>query len=1044
VQFRILGPLEVELAGRPVEISGRRQQKLLALLLLHGDAGVANDWLIDALWDTPPQSATQQIHNAIGSLRRALSDVTTSAAIITTTTGYRMAVPPDSVDARRFQAKVQQARQAEAAGEPEQAVVLLTQALDLWRGSALAGLDGRHISGMAARLDEERLVAVELLASLRLRLGESDSLTSHLLQFVGDHPLRDSLRSSLMLALYHSGRQADALAVYEEGRRLLADDLGLDPSPLLRRVHQEILAGDEPPGIAPEAQFGTAEPVAVDAGSDRPRAPRSGRPARSTLPHRTRDFTGRAEEIATVLAEAGDSGSTLPLCMIDGMGGVGKTALAVHLAHCLAPQYPDGQYYIDLHGFSTGVDPLMPEAALDILLEVTGTPAEAIPASLPGKSARWRAELAGKRVVLVLDNAVGVDQVLPLIPATEGVFVLITSRRRFTGLDGTFPLPLDVLPRDDAVALFTEVAGPHRTSTQPGAVAAAVDLCGRLPLAIRIAAARLRQRTGWTIDDLVDRLRTYDTRVRFLSTQERSVVAVLALSYRYIEPTQQRLFRLLSLHPGADFDVAAVAALAELDVADAERFLDRLFDDNLVLHDRDDRFRLHDLVRDCAYGLLQEHDNVDGRRQALHRLLDYYLYAAKAWSRELAVGAFRFRPTITHRPRHVPPAESDQAGIALLGLEYRNLVVIAQYAATHGWHVHAWQLPCVLQPYLKLQNYAGVGVELFESALRAARTVGDRAGESAALTGLGLIYRERGPTSRAHNLFEQAIAISRERGDRYVETYQLGDLAVVQAHDDRLEKAYETLCIAREMATEPDSREAYSAIVNNLGTVCRDLGRYAEARQYFEEALVRHQRANAVLPAALALWNIGTLHELDRDYQTAIDQFEIVLRTSKPVGFALGEGFAAAALCASYRATGRFTLSLEHGRHALTLARRHALRELEADVLNALGELLFSTGDLESAVRMFAAARKCAHRYGYQRYAARALEGLAHVALARGDPAAARRHWHQSLALYSPDLADTLNCHIHLDAADFGAVTCRRCVVVAPAQAPLRRTGRGD
>jgi DNA-binding SARP family transcriptional activator/tetratricopeptide (TPR) repeat protein len=1040
-----LGPLEVESAGRPVRISGRRQQKLLALLLLHADAGVANDWLIDALWDMPPQSATQQIHNAIGSLRRALSDGTTGAAIVTTTTGYRMIVPPDSVDARRFQATVQQARQAEAAGELEQAVVLLTQALDLWRGPALTGLDGRHISGITARLDEERLVAVELLASLRLRLGDSASLTSHLLQLVGDHPLRDSLRSALMLALHSSGRQADALAVYEEGRRLLADDLGLDPSPQLRRVHQEILGAGEPPGITPQVRSGTSEPAAAGAGSDpRQPAPRSGRAARSTLPHRTRDFTGRAEEIATVLAEAGDSGSTLPLCMIDGMGGVGKTALAVHLAHCLARQYPDGQYYIDLHGFSTGVDPLTPDAALDILLEVTGTPAEAIPATLPGKSARWRAELAGKQVVLVLDNAVNVDQVLPLIPATEGVFVLITSRRRLTGLAGAFPLPLDVLPRDDAVALFTQVAGPRPTSIQPGAVATAVDLCGRLPLAIRIAAARLRQRTGWTVDDLVDRLRTYDTRVRFLSTQERSVVAVLALSYRYIEPAQQRVFRLLSLHPGADFDVPAVAALAELDIADAERFLDQLFDDNLVLHDRDDRFRLHDLVRDCAYGLLEEHDDVKTRRQAQHRLLDYYLHAAKVWSRDMAVGAFRFRPTITCRPRYVPPAESDQAGIALLGLEHRNLIVIAQYASTHGWHVHAWQLPCVLQPYLKLQNYAGAGVELFEAALRAARTVGDRAGESAALTGLGLIHRERGPNSRAHSLFEQAIAISRERGDRYVETYQLGDLAVVQALDDRLEKAYETLYIAREMATEPDSSEAYSAIVNNLGTVCRDLGRYAEARRHFEEALVRHQRANAVLPAALALWNVGTLHQLEGDHQTAIDQFESVLRTSRPVHFAMGEGFAAAALCASYRATGRFTLSLEHGRHALTLARRHALRELETDVLNALGEALFSTGDLESAARMFAAARKCAHRYGYRRYAARALEGLAHVTLARGAPAAARRHWQQSLALYSPDLADRLNCHIHLDAADPGAVTCHRCVVASPAQAPLRRTGRGD
>ena len=1025
MQFRILGPLEVDLGGRAVRISGRRQQKLLALLLLKGDTTAGTDWLIDAMWEEPPRSAMQQIHNAVASLRRTLDAGASGAAILTTPTGYRLSVPPDSVDARVFQRQVSQARQARAEGDLGTAIDLLGAALDLWRGPALTGLDGQHISGFAARLNEERLVAIEMAVSLRLERGETASLTSDLLQLVNDHPLRDALRASLMLALHRGGRQADALAVYEEGRRLLADDLGLDPSPRLRQVHQEILAAGPP--LPAEGQD--------EAAGERAVPQRSGAAARSTLPHRTGDFAGRTEEIAAALAAA-EGAPTLPICVIDGMGGIGKTALGVHLAHCLTPRYPDGQYYIDLLGFSTGMDPLAAGEALDILLEATGVPAEGIPGTLAGKSALWRAQLAGKRAVLVLDNAVDAAQIRPLIPATEGVFVLITSRRRLTGLEGSFPMPLDVLPRPHAVALFASVAGLGQAGTRTGSVAAAVELCGRLPLAIRIAAARLRQRPGWTVDDLVDRLRTYDTRTRFLTTQDHSVVAVLALSYRYLDPAHQRLFRLLSLHPGTDFDTAAVAALAGLEVGEAERALDLLFDDNLLLHGTDNRFRLHDLVRDCAYSLLEEHDEDPTRRLAQHRLFDYYLHAAKVWSRDLAVGAFRFTPRIDHPPEYVAPAESDRDGIALLSRDYRNLVAVAQYAAGNGWHAHAWQLPCVLQPYLKLQNYGGASRQLFEGALRAARTLGDRFGESAALTGLGLIYRERGPNSEALAPFAEAIAISRERGDRYVETYQLGDLAVVQATDDQVRNAYETLREARRLALEPEGRAAYPAIVNNLGTVCRDLGRYEEARECFTEALVRHQNDNAVLPGALALWNIGTLHQLQGDHETAIELFQTVLNTSRPVHFALGDGFAAAALSVSYRATARFESALEHGRYAVTLARRHALRELECDALDALGEALLSAGDPDSAARAFAAAQDSAQRYGYRRYAARALEGFAHVALVRGSADRAVRRWEEALALYSPDLADTANCHAHLSAPHPASVTCARCVLVGAAPQP--------
>ncbi|MET7315535.1 BTAD domain-containing putative transcriptional regulator [Streptomyces thermoviolaceus] len=621
MEFLVLGALETRHSGEPVRVRGMRQQKLLALLLLHANRVVPVDVLVDELWEDPPTSARPQVHNAIRDLRRILSaDEETS--LVTMDVGYRLVVPDDAVDAHRFTARVRAARTAEYEGRCADAIRALQSAVDLWRGEAFAGIQCPSVASAAVKLNEQRLTALEDLMALRLRIGETSSLVGELRALLAQFPLRDSLRGSLMLALYRSGRQADALAVYDEGRRFLADTLGLEPSSRLRTLHAEILAdspvarGQTPADEAVRALVGSARSTtglppsgrapAADTGVRLPHAAvRASHPAgRNDLPHDLPDFTGRETELTTLLGLAGQEHGTTPLVItVDGMGGVGKTALAVRVAHRVTDRYPDGQYYVALHGHRADRPPLPPEQALAALLQAAGVPPEAHPRTLEERSALWRSRLAGRRCLLVLDDAVGTAQVAPLLPGTGGSLVLVTSRRKLTALDGAVPQWLDVLPPADAAALFTRIVGERRAAREPDQVARAVELCGHLPLAVRIAACRLRGRPAWRIADLVDRLAGAARRARFLQTADRDVMSVLRASFRHLDPALRRFSRLISRHPAPVCDVDEAAALTGLPVGDVEHHFDVLLEHNLVREEAPARFLLHTLLRDCARDL---------------------------------------------------------------------------------------------------------------------------------------------------------------------------------------------------------------------------------------------------------------------------------------------------------------------------------------------------------------------------------------------------------------------------------------------------------
>ncbi|MEV0328176.1 BTAD domain-containing putative transcriptional regulator [Micromonospora echinospora] len=556
--FRLLGDLEVRVGGdrqRPLPLKPRR---LLAALLLEPRRHVTRSRLVDAVWDgEPPRSAHGALQVYASQVRTAIRDV----RLVHRAGGYLLDIDPESVDLHRFRALVGHATGAAPAAGAE----LLRRALAAFRGSPLADLGpGLLHREFEPVVTEERLTAWERLAELELTLGRSAELVPQLVQLTREHPLRERFHELLIVALARQGRIADASATYRRAYRLLRDELGVDPGPGLRAAHRRVLG---------------AEPGHSD------------QPGSNMLPRDLTDFVGRAAELTEAARVTAEPRSAPALLQISGMAGVGKTVLATRLAHQQRAAYPDGQLFVDLHGCTQDREPLAMESALGLLLGMLGAEAGPDPAL---NAARWRALLASRRMIVVLDNAVDARQVQPLLPGNSASLVIVTSRTAAT-VDGAHPIRLGVLDPADAVELFTRVAGAP-AATDPASVAHVVRLCGHLPLAVRLAAARLRHRPAWPIRELARRLDD-GLRLEELAAGDRSVEGVFEASYRALPEPEQRMFRLLSLVPGDEFDVPAASGATGLPVPAVRRLLENLLDRNLLEQHRPHQFRLHGLMR---------------------------------------------------------------------------------------------------------------------------------------------------------------------------------------------------------------------------------------------------------------------------------------------------------------------------------------------------------------------------------------------------------------------------------------------------------------
>ena len=601
-EFCLLGPLLVRHDEVVVPVPAGKQQAVLACLLLSANRVVRRADIAEALWGPrPPPSAQVTVRNYVRRLRHTL-EVTGGARIRTVPHGYLISVAAGELDVARFEALAEAAAAAARDDQWGDAAASARAALELWRGEPLADVESEAlVRREVPRLSEMRLQVLHARLDADLRLGRHADVVAELGQLATAYPLREHLRALLMLALYRCGRQADALAVYQQARQALVEEIGTEPGAELREIHRRILTGDPSvaaPDSAPLLQdTGHRGDLAAETRLITQLSDEAGAVPRQ-LPAAARHFTGRQDELETLVGVLGATGSdTVVMSAINGMAGVGKTALAVQAAHRLSGQFPGGQLFIDLHGYSRAREPRTPGDALDWLLRALGVPAGRVPQDAEERAALYRQRLAGTRTLVVLDNAASEGQVRPLLPGSPGCVVLVTSRRRLKGLDEAHLLALDVLPLADAVALVRVVAGRGRVAADDPVLAEIAGLCGRLPLALRIAAALLSHRPAWPPGHLAGLLRDQRQRLGILSDGERDLGTAFGLSYRSLPGPAQRLFRSLWLVPGADFDAYAIAALTGTDPATATRLLEDLVDHNLLIQQAAGRYRLPDLIR---------------------------------------------------------------------------------------------------------------------------------------------------------------------------------------------------------------------------------------------------------------------------------------------------------------------------------------------------------------------------------------------------------------------------------------------------------------
>jgi DNA-binding SARP family transcriptional activator/tetratricopeptide (TPR) repeat protein len=979
VRFRVLGTLEVHSADGPCRLAAAKQRSLLAVLLLNVNQPVDIGRLVDALWpDGPPQTAPVALRTYVSALRRTLglAGRTELPRLATVPGGYQLHCAPADLDLLAFDDLVTQGRRALADGHPESGAERLRRALRLWRGRPFE--DVVLDPGLRAelnRLDERRLVAQESWIESQLVLGHHEEVLAELRALVTAEPLREQLWAMWMLALHRSDRQAEALRAYGDIRRHLVRELGVEPSQPLRRLHEQILTG-HPDLAAPERVAGG-------------RHDNGAAPAPRQLPADIGTFTGREAELGRLLALVAERPAALVISAIDGMAGIGKTALAVHAAHRLADRFVDGQFFVDLHGFTEGVSPVDPADALDRMLRALGLPGEQIPHDLDARAALYRTRLAGKRMLILLDNAVSAEQVRPLLPGTPTCLVLITSRGRLAVTDAE-PLTLTALSTAEALDLLARTAGEGRLRTAPhDLLVTTVDLCGRLPLAIRLAAARLRARPNWPVEYLADRLRDGRRRLAELSAGGVSVLAAIDLSYRHLPAPEQRLYRLLSLHPGLDLDARAAGALADLPVQHAGELLDGLIDAHLLEEPRAGRYRFHDLIRAHAATTVSQVDSEEDRRAAYARLVGHYVNTASVAMDVAYPFDSAHRPGIRRLTGPIPAFGDQARASAWLDTELTNLLTIAADECRH--------LSATLHRHLQIRAHHRHAIALHERALQAARAAGYANDELMALCRLGEIHVHQAEYGQAADHFEQALKMARNNGNLTGELAALVGLGHVNRSNTRLTVAAEqfgrALGLAR--ATGDDTRQL--AALRGLGTTYRELVQYDEAADLFGQALDIARATGNRSGELDTLWGLGHVRWMQGRRDEAAHCHEQVLDIARATGNRAGELRALVGLGYVNLFQDRYEPAAGYYEQILRLAPELDDRNCQFEALYGLSLVHRATGRAEQAITHSREALDIARAVAVRTDEARALHALAYAHRDLGQTTRAREYWQNAL-----------------------------------------------
>ncbi len=1013
VSIRLLGPVAAWDGQRAIALGPRKQRLVFAVLALEAGRPVDVARLVDLAWpEDPPRTAQHAIQVCVSGLRSALRGAD-GLDVQLAGSGYLLAADRSLIDAHRFRSLLSRAR--EAAGDAAR-VALLDEALALWSGAALDGTATPAVAErLCAGLEEARLGALEDRLDALLRLGRHRDVLGELRGLVAVHPLRERLAGQLMTALYLDGRAAEALDGFRGYRQRLAEDLGLDAGQALLDLELAILRNEAPPGPG-GARRAVDGPVPPSAPAVPGQTRDAGPPVPAQLPPAVAGFAGRDSDLAELGALlAGPRSGGGPVVVISGTAGVGKTALAVHWAHRHRADFPDGQLYVNLAGYAPA-PPLPPERALAGFLRALGVPAERIPPEVDEAAGLYRSLLADRRVLVVLDNARGPDQVRPLLPGGAGCLTVITSRDRLAGLavrEGARLLPLGVLRPGEALAVLSAVLGADRVGEQPEAAAEVAELCACLPLALRIAAAHLTRHAGQPLGGLAAELRA-GNRLSVLSVagDEQSAVRVsFDLSYAALPPAARRTFLLAGLSPGGDLSVPAAAALAAVPAGTAREMLADLTEAHLMDEDEPGRFGMHDLLRLYAADRARAELGAPERAAAIGRLCDFYLRATTAAARVLY-------PNMQRLP--LPERFADTAGVAdgdtgvafgghadaldWLETERANLVTTVTWAAGHEPREAAWLIADAMRGYFWMRRYAADWLAVAEAGLAAAAA--GLAADGLAAGGLAAggheDDRERRAMAAAHislaqakrlltrydaaaNHLEQAAALAQRAGWQQGAAAAFGSLANVYRDQGRMAESADNHRRALGIYRATGGRGGAATSLVNLGNVLLETGKAADAVAHLEQALAIHREIGARTAEGNVLNSLGCAYLIQGASEAAQRYFDAALAVHRESGSLEGEADDLSNMAELHIDAGRLDRARELAMASLALARRSGERRIEIDANNALGTTARHSGDLATAFRHHQEALKFAAEAGYRQGETVALTGLAQDQAGLGD-----------------------------------------------------------
>ncbi|MEU5820528.1 BTAD domain-containing putative transcriptional regulator [Streptomyces sp. NPDC047803] len=932
----MLGPLQVRGKAGPLRVPPGRQEVILAALLLEANRVVGTNYLVDLIWeDNPPETARTQVQICVSRLRKLLAGADSTVSITTRPPGYVLHVDTGDVDSLLFTGLVAMARRQRDEGEPEKAVALLKSAVALWQGDSLSGLESGPLANKARQLDEERLSAVELRMRLELELGRHNRLVGELQLLTHENPLREQLRGQLMCALYWSGRQAEALEAFRTGRRILAQELGLEPGRELRRLEQAILAGELPPPVraqplrprdggpevsgtgapapaprrpaaAPDEATGPAgdrtggEPDERTAGPDSAagRAEAQAHDARpQQLPASASDFVADDAQLAALekALTGGRERKAVGLAVITGKPGTGKSTLAVNLAHRLAETgFPDGQLYCDLRGTGT------PATTLEVLgrfLRALGIPGQLIPESLDERAEMYRTRLASRRVLVVLDDAASESQVQRLLPGSRDCAVLVTSRARLTALPGAHRVELDVLDEERALKLLSRIIGEERVEGEAASAEALVRTVGRLPLALRIVAARLAARPHWTLASMVHRLANERHRLDELAHGEMTMRASLSLTYNGLAAEDRGLLRLLSMARTPNLPGWLAGALLDDDRPVPSDLLEPLVDMQMldvvgVERTGGYRYQFHEIIRVYAREQLAAQDTPELRREALVRMAGGWMYLAQEAHRKVYGGDF----TVLHgdAPRWAPPPSCTEElltdPLAWFDAEQGALCGMVEQAADEGLHDVSWNLATTLVTLFEVRGHYDLWEQTHVRALAAVRKAGNLRGTAAVRASLGSLYMSRNEFDMARQALSSALDVFQALDEPQGEALCRRDMALIartNGEDDTALELYDRSLADFDRAGDVVGR---AIVLTQSAHIRMRRGDTDAAQAQLDEALEIYDGVGYLGGRARTLRRVGQLLLERGELDLAVLTFTEVLELCRDSGDVIGEG----------------------------------------------------------------------------------------------------------------------------------------------------------